>query len=125
MNFTQVAGQVFRFAGVGLVNSGLYFVFAAALNGLLGLAAVPSSVIAYILAATFAYQGHKHLTFRGSGKGAAEISKFVAATSIGMSLALVIPILLHSYAPMISFLAVVIVVPICSFLMMKFFVFRA
>ncbi len=125
MNFARVSGQILRFTGVGAVNSALYIVFAATLNGLIGLATIPSSVIAYMLAAIFAYLAHKKLTFRGGDTAQAEISRFIAATALGLSMALLIPILLKSYAPMVSFLTVLIVIPLCSFVMMKFFVFRA
>jgi putative flippase GtrA len=125
MNFRQVLGQIFRFAGVGLANSVLYFILAATLNGLFGLGAVLASAIAYILAAVVSFQGHKRLTFQTSGRTPTELPKFIAATIMGVSLATVIPVISHSYAPVVSFLAVLFVVPICSFIMMKFFVFRA
>ena len=125
MKFAQLSGQALRFAGVGGIASALYFVVAALLNGVFGLATVAASVIAYAIAATFAYQGHKRLTFASGTAGRTEVTRFIAATAVGLGLALVIPILLRGYAPMVSFLSVLVIVPICSFLMMKFFVFRA
>ncbi len=125
MSLVRVSGQILRFTGVGAANSALYFVFAATLNGMLGLATIPASVIAYALAASFAFLAHKHLTFRSGTASPTEVSRFIAATAMGLSMALLIPILLHSYAAMVSFLTVLIVVPLCSFVMMKFFVFRA
>lgn len=125
MSFRRVAGQMLRFTGVGAANSALYFVFAATLNGLIGLATIPASAIAYALAAAFAYLSHKHLTFRNGAASPFEVSRFVAATAMGLALALLIPTLLYRYPPVVSFLTVLIVVPLCSFVMMKFFVFRA
>lgn len=115
--------QLIRFTGVGVIASALYFIIAASLNELLGLATLPASVIAYASAAVFAYQGHKRLTFKSSG-ASGELTKFVGATIMGLFLALIIPIILADYAPIVSFLTVLVFVPICSFLMMKFFVFR-
>lgn len=112
-----------RFTGVGAMASALYFVIAASLNGFLGLATLPASVIAYASAAVFSYQGHKRLTFKSHG-ASSELAKFVGATIMGLFLALIIPIMLAGYAPMVSFVTVLIFVPFCSFLMLKFIVFR-
>lgn len=125
MRFRQVAEQLLRFTGVGVVNSALYFVFAATLNSLFGVATIPASAIAYALAAAFAYLSHKHLTFRKGSASPFEVVRFIIATAMGLALALLIPILLYLYAPVVSFLTVLIVVPLCSFVTMKFFVFRA
>lgn len=125
MRYARVSREILRFTGVGAVNSVLYVVVAATLNGLVGLATITASVIAYALAATFAYLAHRHLTFRSRGAAPAEVSRFIAATALGLALALLIPVLLLGFAPMVSFLAVLVVVPPCSFMMMKFFVFRA
>lgn len=125
MSGVSLPEQAVRYSCVGIANSALYFVLAATLNSLTGLAAALCSVIAYVVAAALAYLAHKHLTFESRGAASREISRFVASTLLGLSLALLIPLVLHGGDPMIAFLTVLVVVPICSFLMMKFFVFRA
>jgi putative flippase GtrA len=120
----RVIGQLGRFAGVGIVNSVLYFVLAAVFSVVLGFAALAASVLAYVIAAAVAYLGHKFLTFGQPAHAADEMTRFAAAMGIGLSLAALIPILLASFGPMVSFATVLMLVPVCSFLLMKFFVFR-
>lgn len=117
--------QALRFSGVGVANSIIYFVLAAMLNGLLGLPVTPASVIAYTLAGAFAYLAHKYMTFASKDAALTEVPKFIAASALGLALAVLIPILLHAYAPVISFMTVLLIVPLCSFLMMKLYVFRS
>lgn len=120
----RVIGQLARFAGMGAVNSALYFVLAAVFNGIFGFAALTASVLAYVIAAAVAYLGHKFLTFGQPAHAPDEMARFVVATGIGLSLAALVPILLAGFAPIASFVTVLVLVPVCSFLMMKFFVFR-
>jgi putative flippase GtrA len=91
----------------------------------LGLSALAASVLAYAIAAAVAYFGHKVLTFGTPAQAPFERTRFVVASGVGLSLAALIPILLGDFAPQIAFLTVLVLVPVCSFLMMKFFVFRA
>ncbi|AML51132.1 GtrA family protein [Falsihalocynthiibacter arcticus] len=125
MKTTALRGQAIRFAGVGVIASALYFIVATLLNGLLHLATLPSSIVAYAIGAMFSYLGHKRLTFAGAPYGSTTIPKFIGATMVGLFLASIIPVLLNDYRPIVSFVTVLGVVPICSFLMLKLFVFRA
>lgn len=125
MKTAALTGQAIRFAGVGVIASALYFVVATSLNGFLHLATMPSSVLAYAIGAVFSYLGHKHLTFAGAPNGSSRIPKFIGATAVGLFLASIIPVLLDDYRPIVSFVTVLIIVPICSFLMLKLVVFRA
>jgi len=120
----RVIGQMLRFAGIGAVNSALYVLLATVFNGVFGMAALAASVLAYVIAATVAYFGHKFLTFGQPAHATDEMTRFIVATGIGLSLAALIPIVLAAFAPMVSFVTVLVLVPVCSFLMMKFFVFR-
>ena len=124
MNEGQVIGQLARFAGVGVANSVLYFVLATLFSGVFGFASLAASVLAYAIAAAVAYVGHKFLTFGSTAGTPYEIARFVVASGIGLSLAALIPILLAGFVPLISFATVLVLVPACSFLVMKFFVFR-
>lgn len=115
--------QALRFIGVGGAASALYFILASALNAAFAVPAAAASVLAYSGGATFAFFAHRRFTFR-SGHGAAQaLPKFVLATGVGLGLSLLIPLILSSFPATVSFLAVLVVVPICSFLLMKFFVF--
>lgn len=125
MNGPQVIGQLIRFAGMGVVNSAIYMMLATVFSGIFGIATLAASVSAYAIAAAVAYLGHKFLTFGTPANAPCEIARFVVASGIGLSLAALIPILLADLAPLISSAAVLVLVPVCSFLMMKLFVFRA
>ncbi|WP_417260667.1 GtrA family protein [Celeribacter sp.] len=120
----RVIGQLGRFAGVGVANSAFYFLLAAVFSWVFDFTALSASVLAYILAAGAAYLGHKFLTFGQPVHAPNEMIRFAAATGIGLSLAALIPTLLAGFDPMVSFATVLMLVPVCSFLLMKFFVFR-
>lgn len=124
MNERQIIVQLMRFGGVGVVNSALYLVLATAFSGVVGFTALAASVLAYVIAAAVAYLGHKFLTFGQAAHAPAEMTRFVVASGVGLSLAALIPISLAGFAPVISFVTVLVLVPVCSFLLMKFFVFR-
>ena len=123
MTLPDPVDQLLRFVGVGGVASILYFLLASALNAGLGLMPALASVLAYAGGAAFAFFAHRRFTFRSDHGAAQALPKFVLATGVGLGLALVIPMLLHGFAPVVAFLAVLVIVPICSFLLMKFFVF--
>lgn len=123
MSLSAAVGQLARFAGVGVAASLIYFVLAAAFSGLAGIGAAAASVLAYALAAVFAFIAHRRVTFSSKADPKRELWRFAAATIIGLALATLIPIALDEAAPLVSFFVVMLVVPICSFLMMKFFVF--
>ncbi|TCP42369.1 GtrA family protein [Rhodovulum marinum] len=124
MNERGVIGQVVRIAEMGVVNSALYFLLATLFSAVFGFAALAASVLAYVIAAAVAYFGHKFLTFGQPAHAVDEMSRFVVATGTGVSLAALLPIVLAGFAPMVSFVTVLVLVPIFSFLMMKFFVFH-
>lgn len=124
MKDRQVIGQLMRFACIGTVNSVLYIVLAMLFNSAFGFAALAASILAYAISAAVAFFGHKVLTFGTPAKAPAEMARFLVASGMGLSLAALIPILLSGFTPLISFLSVLALVPVCSFLLLKFFVFR-
>jgi putative flippase GtrA len=124
MNKGQVIGQLVRFVGLGAVNSALYLVLATLFSQVFGFAGLSASVMAYAIAASVAYFGHKFLTFGSTGHAPDEVGRFLVASGTGLSLAALVPILLAGFVPLISFVTVLVLVPVCSFLLMKFFVFR-
>ena len=115
--------QIFRFACIGGFASVFYFACAFALNAYVGLSAITSSFLAYAFAAMINYYAHRKFTFNSSNSVSLEMTRFIVATIAGLSLALVIPLIMTNSLPHLVFLTVLIVVPIFSFIMMKFFVF--
>ncbi|WP_299348160.1 GtrA family protein [uncultured Shimia sp.] len=117
-------GQIIRFAGVGVTCSVMYFVLATGLNSLLGLDTISASFLAYLLSAIFGYTAHRRVTFVSDGAVHQEVTRFFAATGVGVTISLIVPMMLHNHTPVLSFFMVFLIVPACSFVMMKFFVFR-
>ena len=124
MTRVQHMTQVFRFAGVGVVCSVLYLALATGFSSILGMAAMPSSFLAYGFAAIFGYNAHRRVTFVSSSDVGREASRFFVATGVGLLISLIVPLILRDQAPMLSFLTVLVIVPGCSFLMMKFFCYK-
>lgn len=116
--------QIFRFAGVGVTCSLMYFVLATAFHSFVGLAAMSASFLAYALSAVFGYNAHRRFTFVSAGDVREEAMRFFLVTALGLTISIAVPWYLADYAPALSFLTVLVIVPACSFLMMKFFVFR-
>ena len=123
MSSGSLLGQGLKFLVVGGGASFLYFGLALLFDRGVGFGPVASSTLAYALAAVFSYVGHKLFTFNSKGGSKFEALRFTISTLIGFSLASFIPFALSQFAPIISYLAVLAVVPVISFLMLKFFVF--
>lgn len=115
--------QGLRFLAVGGGASFLYFALALFFDRIISFGPVAASTIAYTLAAAFSYTGHKIFTFNTKERSKFQTLRFAISTLIGFSLASLIPYALAQFAPVISYLAVLAVVPVISFLMLKFFVF--
>ncbi len=115
--------QAFRFTTIGLGASALYFIFALVLESMLHLPTVLASLLAYIGAAVFGFLGHRIYTFASTSNPKVEMIRFGIATVIGICLSIIIPLVLKSQPPVFAFLAVLLIVPVVSFILMKFFVF--
>ncbi len=123
MSKRVILGQGLRFLTIGAGASFLYFVLALILDRLVNFPPVTASTVAYVLAAVFSYIGHKSFTFNTGGHSNFEILRFAVSTLTGFLLASIIPLVLTGYPSIISYLVVLVVVPLLSFLMLKFFVF--
>jgi len=118
--------QLLRFAFVGVIASVVYFALAALFYSVVGLPTVGSSIAAYSIAAIVSFVGHRNLTFSSSQTAQSEIGRFMVVTVVGLLLATIVPATATGYfglPSMVSFILVLAVVPICSYLMMRFFVF--
>ncbi len=128
MSKRAILGQGLRFLTIGAGASLLYFVLALTFDRLASFPPVVASTVAYAFAAVFSYIGHKNFTFNTGtfnigGRSNFEILRFAVSTLTGFLLASIIPLVLIEYPPVISYLVVLAVVPLLSFLMLKFFVF--
>lgn len=121
----ELLGKLVRFGSVGAAATLVYAGLAAGF-GVLGLNATPSSVLAYVCAAVFAYLGHKRVTFRSPAAHAAEAPRFAAASLLGLAVAALAPILLTDrlHLPRLApILATCIGVPLLNFLILDQLVF--
>jgi putative flippase GtrA len=123
MTIKAAMSQLLRFSSIGLGASALYFIFALVLESVVQMPVVLASFLAYTGAAVFGFFGHRIFTFASTNNPKSEIVRFGIATAIGMCLAIIIPLLLKGYPPVVAFIAVLLIVPIVSFILMKFFVF--
>lgn len=122
----DAARRMIRFGAVGgcsaLIYAGLAYGFDHA-----GLAAMPASVAAYGLAAVFSFNAHRRVTFNSKAPPRAELLRFLAVNAMGLSLAILTPLILTEaldLPPLVAIAAVCVLVPALSFLLMDRFVFR-
>lgn len=120
---TLSVSEFFRFAVIGSSATAVYLIFAVLLEWSLNLDAVYVSFIAYVMASVLSFLGHRYFTFRQHQEAKKQIVRFCMATVIGMSVAIALPIALHMLSPNIVYVLVAILVPVISFVLLKFFVF--
>lgn len=121
------SGRLVKFAAVG-VSATLFYLLVALAANTLGLSAAASSLLAYSVSALLSYTGHRLLTFRSSASIRETGPRFVYLSIAQYGLALSIPVILTNLAglpPLVSFVAVCVIIPASSLLAMSRFVFRA
>lgn len=116
--------RLLRFAGVGGLATIIYAALAWAL-ATAGVAALPSSVAAYALSASFSFLAHKRFTFRSRGPTAGEGARFLATTAMGFGIATAAPIIAQQrgWPPSAAILLTCFMAPAFSYLLMRAWVF--
>ena len=115
-----------RFAAIGILSTVLYAALALALDGL-GIQATGASVLAFGLAATFSYAGHKYVTYVSGGRHAFELPRFLALSAAGLAVVSMLPALLSGVLGLpaaVSVLLACIVVPAVNYVVLGRWVFR-
>ena len=118
---TQLQGV--KFVLVGGASALVYFSIALFLDRIFGLMPVLSSAFAFVLSAVFSFIGHKVYTFKSTGNSRHEAPRFVVSALIGFALASFTPYVLSAYPSVYSYLAVLVIIPTTSFILLKCFVF--
>ena len=115
-----------RFGLTGAICSLLYAVWAHAFIQFAGLDSVLSSALAYGLTVPVSFIGQKYFTFKARGKLRSELAGFFFTHGLGLLLAIVImaAMELTPFDPVIGILAVMIAVPLISFVLMNTYVFK-
>lgn len=118
--------KLFRFGLTGAVCSLLYAVLAHSFIKIGGLDPVFSSTAAYGLTIPVSFIGQKYFTFRARGKLGSELQGFILLHAAGLMVAtaLMATVESTSYDPLFGILAVMIAVPLLSFLLMNTYVFK-
>ncbi|KAB7613508.1 GtrA family protein [Amylibacter sp. SFDW26] len=115
--------QVLRFVTIGGGAAIIYFILALTLDRLFDLATIWASFLAFVFSAVFSFVGHRCFTFSPTQTSKKQMFRFMISTIIGLLLSTIIPILLQTQAPIVSYITVLITVPVVSFILLKFFVF--
>jgi putative flippase GtrA len=119
-------GTLFWFAAIGLGATVLYAILALLFERGLGVKAVVASVLAYAIAGSFSYLGHKVITFASAADHRREAPRFAATALVGLAIATGAPGLLTHLLGLPSWAAVAftcLAVPAASFTAMQRWVF--
>jgi putative flippase GtrA len=116
-----------RFGAVGLAATGTYAAATLALSGS-GLANVWASALGYLLAIPVSFAGQKYFTFQAAGWSRSELVRFLIVQAINLVLAAVIMTTVADvlgYGRVAGVLAVVVSVPLITYLLLRTAVFTA
>lgn len=116
-----------RYGAIGIVATMLYLAAASGLR-LASMGAGAASTLAYIAACSISYLGHRTVTFRSTTRHRRAVPRFLAVSFLGLGVAAVLPPLVEQLTPFdahVGFLAVAVVVAVCSFISLRLAVFPA
>lgn len=122
----SVSLQTLRFAVVGTVTAGIYFLGYNALRGQLPLSPALASGIAYVAAIVFQYMGHATFTFRKRVLDAPQVIRFLVTNGAGLVFSTFGAFLLVSVLMMSDWIAsalIVVALPIINWVVMRRWVF--
>ena len=110
--------QVAKFATIGAGATALHVASALLLNGLVGITALKSNFLAFLVASVFTYCGNYYWTFSKTGKIGTTIPRFIVLSSgcfaVNQTIVYVVTSLLHM--PLwVAMIPVVAVIPAFSF----------
>lgn len=120
--------QLVVFCVVGAALTAVYFVVANVGSVMLGLAPQSASGGAYLATIPLGYFAHRRITFRSARTHSIAVPRFVAASFVGVLIAWVVPyVAVHAFAVphWAAYLAVSVLAPAISFVLMRFWVFAA
>lgn len=121
-----LAKRQFRFAVVGSLATGSYFLLGLLFVNLLGLQTFVGNTLAYLLSFIISYLGQSLWTFEARGPHGAMLLRFALAQLLGLLInSCIVGLCMRMGAPyMLSMLVAIIVVPVIVYLICKYWVFR-
>ncbi|WP_160153088.1 GtrA family protein [Microbulbifer sp. ALW1] len=118
-------GRAGRFAAVGGVATGVQYLLLVALVEFIGVAEVPSSVLAFLLSAAVNYWLNFYLTFAGRARHREALPRFVLVAVIGLAMNTLIFSLTLSILPyLLAQVCATLVTLIGNFLLHQFWIYR-
>ncbi|WP_039396017.1 GtrA family protein [Novosphingobium sp. MBES04] len=119
-------GQFARFAGVGLLGTLCHVIMATAFATLTGASPYVANFAGFLCAVCLSYLGHSRFTFDIARDDARYAPKFVVSALLSLLLSTGMTWLVHDrfgYAFWIAMLAIAIVVPVSTYLLLRTWVF--
>ncbi len=119
--------QLATFATVGVVATIVHVIVGVSLNRLAGMSPLMANLIAFAAATCVTLFSNSRFTFKGHHKGASDLAKGLITVLIGLALNQVIVLIITRYIGLpyeAALFAVIIIVPIATFLLFKFWAFR-
>ena len=127
MKLPAVVREINLFAVVGFTATAINYVAALAAQHLLGLAAMPAGVAGYAAAVGISYFGNSLLTFRRRAMHGPQFARFAVISLIGLAINLgLVFVGVHTLGWPLwkALIQVVLIVPVSTFVMAKFWAFR-
>lgn len=121
-------GEVVRFGAVGVLATGVHAAAFALLVELGRARAITASMLAFLVALTVSYAGHRYWTFASAGTASSgAFTRFFATALLGLGLSagstfVIVDAMGASYRYALGF--VVLAVPLSTFALSKFWVFQ-
>jgi len=121
-------GQLIRFVGVGGVATLVHIVIAMLMHGVLGTPPLQANFAGFASALLFSYIGHAHCTFRVALTPGFQFLRFVIVALIGLTISSGAVFLIDTrlelgFGPAMA--AVAVLVPVTTYVALKFWVFQA
>lgn len=126
IEFATRHGQFLTFAGIGVVNTLVHGSVLVLAVEHLGAAVVLAHLIAFCVANLFSYVMNSRLTFK-TNLSLARYVRFFVASMLALGVTLILSWLIDHWGfhYLLGFLLIIVVVPIFSFMLIKFWAFAA
>ena len=119
--------QVIRFAGVGVLSTGIHALIYT-LTGALGLVPWAANLVAFVAAFGFSFLGHYRFTFQSDSGLPDAISKFFLVALIGLGLNAGFVYLIVDLAQLnylVALAPMILIVPPVTFLLSRYWAFKS
>jgi putative flippase GtrA len=123
----QLLAKLLRFAVTGAVNGLTSGAVILTLILGYGLSAIVATVIGYLAAVPLSFIGHRHLTFRSTGRWTPEFRRFCLTFATGLLASVLImqaSTVWAGFPPVYGVALCIVIVPLITFVILNVWVFR-